>query len=58
MPNFFKHFVIEADAKGFAIGAVLIQEDQLIAFHSKVLVQRTCLKSVYEKELMAIVFVV
>ena len=58
MPDFSKPFVIEADALGFAVGAVLMQDDKLVAFHSQVLGLRARKKSSYEKELMAIVFAV
>ena len=58
VPNFSKPFIIEADASGFAVGAVLMQDDKSIAFHNQVLGQRARLKLVYEKELMAIAFAV
>ena len=58
MPNFSRPFVIKVDASGFAVGAVLMQEERPIAYHNQVLGQRAGQKSVYEKELMAIVLVV
>ena len=58
MPDFSKPFVIKADAFGFAIRAMLMQEGRPVVYHSQVLGQRARQKSAYEKELMAIVMVV
>ena len=58
MPKFSKPFVIKVDALGFAVGAMLMQEERPIAYHSQVLGQRACHQLVYEKELMVIVLVV
>ena len=37
LPNFTKQFVIEFDALGIGLGAVLMQGSQPIAYYSKVL---------------------
>lgn len=58
MPNFNKSFIIETDASGFGVRVVLLQEGHPVAYFCKVLGMRACLKSIYEKELMAIVLVV
>lgn len=58
LPNFDKKFVIETDASKGGIGAVLGQEGQLIAFISKSLGPKWQRLSVYEKELLAVVFAV
>ena len=54
MPNFSQPFVIETDASGFGIGAVLLQNERPVAYFSKLLGTRAQHKSVYEKELIAI----
>ena len=56
--DFTKMFFIETDASNCGLGVVLIQEQHPVAFFSKALGKRASLKPTYEKELMAIVFVI
>ncbi|CAH9105349.1 unnamed protein product [Cuscuta europaea] len=58
VPDFNKMFVIETDASGKGLGAVLMQEGGPLAYMSKQLSPKYLNKSVYEKELMAIVFAI
>lgn len=57
-PEFNQTFVVETDAFSFGVGAVLLQNKHLIAYFSKLMGPKMRLKSIYEKELMAIVFAV
>ncbi|KAL8103695.1 hypothetical protein AgCh_028042 [Apium graveolens] len=58
MPDFSHPFMLEKDASSYGLGAVLLQNEHPIAYFSKVLGQRARMKSIYEKELMAIVLAV
>jgi hypothetical protein len=54
LPNFSQPFILEGDASGTGIGAVLMQRGQPIAFFSKSLGPKAMASSIYEKEAMAI----
>lgn len=58
LPDFTRHFVIECDASGNGIGAMLMQQGQPMAFLSKALTGRALALSTYEKEMMAILHAV
>ncbi|XP_073151826.1 uncharacterized protein [Henckelia pumila] len=58
MPDFCQEFVVECDASGQGVGAVLIQEGKPIAYYSKALADKALTKSAYERELMALVLAI
>lgn len=55
MPEFDKGFVVESDGSGGGIGAVLMQEGRPIAYLSQALGPKNQGRSVYEKELLAVI---
>lgn len=55
LPHFKKPFVIETDASYYGIGAVLMQNEQPLAYLSKALGPKNAALSTYEKEMLAIV---
>jgi hypothetical protein len=54
LPDFTNTFVLECDASGKVIGVVLMQEGLPLVFTSKQLSERNLGKSIYEKEMLAI----
>jgi len=55
LPNFAQPFIIECDASGVGVGAVLMQDHHPISFLSQALKGEALHISTYEKELFALV---
>jgi len=58
MLDFSQPFAIDCDALGKGIGVVLLQQKRVIVYFSKPLSEASLNKSVYEKELMALVLAI
>ncbi|MCI44951.1 hypothetical protein A2U01_0066190, partial [Trifolium medium] len=54
LPNFEERFILETDASGLGMGAVLIQQGHPICYYSKQFCPRLLQASTYVRELCAI----
>lgn len=58
LPDFTKTFIVETDASGFGMGAVLMQGGRPIAYLSKAFGPKNMGLSIYEKEFMAMLLAI
>lgn len=56
--DFNKAFILETDASGTRIGAILVQEGRPLAFLSQVLCPKHLRLNIYEKEFLAVLMAV
>jgi hypothetical protein len=54
LPNFAEAFILETDASGSGIGAVIMQQGRPLAYFSAALCPKNAAMSTYEKEALAI----
>ena len=55
LPDLRKPFVVQCDACGSSIGAVLMQDGHVVAYESRVLLKAEKSLQIYEKELLAVI---
>ena len=58
LPGFCKTFIVECDASGYGVRAVLMQDGRPLTFYSQALKGKTLFLSTYDKELMALILAV
>lgn len=58
MPNFENDFLVECNASGRGLGAVLMKESKPIAYSSYGLKEKALLLTAYEKEMLLILYAV
>ena len=58
LPDFSLPFVVETDACANGVGAMLMQQDKLVAYLSKALGPNHQQLSIYEKEFLALIMAV
>ena len=56
LPDLRKSFVVQCNACGNSVGAVLMQDGRVVAYESRILQGLERTMQVYEKELMAVIY--
>ncbi|MCO5569587.1 hypothetical protein L7F22_023302 [Adiantum nelumboides] len=54
LPDLLKPFVVQCDACGNSLGAVLMQDGRVVAYESRVFSNRERTLQIYEKEMLAV----